>query len=197
MSSGVSRRGFVKVAATALPVAALPACGNGIRQDAPAGRALDAVILRALAGVVLPAELGDDGLERAVSGFERWLASYRPVAERNHGYGTGEIRYTSPDPAPGWKAQLEAYDMEARQRFGSGFAALDADRRLALVRARLAQQRSLPEPAQAAEVALGLIAWWTASPEANDLCYGVAIGRLACRPLDRSPERPSPLKPEA
>jgi hypothetical protein len=195
--SGISRRGFLRASA-ALPVIALPACEA--TSGAPAASASpDPALLRALAEAVLPTELGEAGTAATVAGFARWLAGYQPVAERDHGYGTGEITYTAPDPGPGWAAQLRALDLESRQRFGTGFAELELDRRRELVRASLARERAtaLPEPADAHTVALGLLAWFYASPAANDLCFRASIGRLTCRPLADSPEQPPPLAPGA
>jgi len=195
----ISRRGFIRAAGAALPVVALPACVTGdeanaaAQTGAAANRVLDPATLRAVADVVLPSGPGAAVTERAVAGFEAWLAGYRPVAELDHGYGSGEIRYAGPDPAPGWKAQLEAWDLEARERHGVPFSDLDRPARESYIRNQLRAERSLPAPAQAHNVALGLLAWWTSSPEAADLCHGVAIGRETCRPLSALGAAPSPL----
>ena len=197
----ISRRGFVRAAAGALPVLSVPvAAGLGAaacetaRTAARAGAGLDPGLLRALAAVVLPAELGEAGRESAVVAFETWLAAYEPVAEREHGYGTGEITYLGPDPAPGWSAQLQALELEATRRHGIGFAALDEDRRRELVRGALrGEPDRLPAPVEAGHVAVGLIAWWVATPEANDLCHGAVIGRERCRSLDDVGNEPAPL----
>jgi hypothetical protein len=177
---------------------ALPGCadaGGTAAARTSADAVLDPALIRALAEAVLPSELGLSGRERAVAAFQQWVAGYRPVAERDHGYGTGELTYTGAHPAPGWRAQLEALDLEARQRFGLGFAELDADLRQRLVRAQLRRERGpLPEPADAQHVAVGLVAWWSASPEANDLCYGRAIGRATCRPLAATGDEPARLE---
>ena len=53
----------------------------------------NATILDALGDAVLPAELGADGVSRAVVEFQRWMDGYRPGAEANHGYGTGKIEH--------------------------------------------------------------------------------------------------------
>jgi hypothetical protein len=186
----LSRRGFVKGVTAALPVVALPACAA---PAVDASRSLDPVLLAALAESVLPTELGTAGRERALAGFQQWLAAYRPVAERDHGYGTGELTYTGADPAPGWNAQLQALDLEARQRFQRGLAEVDPAIRARLVRTQLRRERTLTEPAEAAHVALGLLSWWAASSEANDLCYGAAIGRETCRPLEQTVNQPAAL----
>jgi hypothetical protein len=190
--SPMDRRGFVRSVGATLPVLALPGCERG---DTPARSGLQADRLRALAEVVLPRALGDQGRERAVAAFEAWLTAYRPVAERDHGYGTGDITYTGADPAPGWAAQLEALDLEAMQRFGTSFVDLEPDRRLSLARGQLRRERGpLPEAADAQHVAVGLLAWWASTTEALDLCYGVAIGRETCRPLASMGDAPAPLR---
>ena len=194
----MDRRRFVKGVSAALPVVALPGCavdGGTVGARAGTDGVLDPALVRALAQAVLPSELSLSERERAVAGFQQWLADYRPVVERDHGYGTGELTYTGAHPGPGWRAQLDALDLEARQRFGLGFAELDADLRERLVRAQLRRERGpLPDPADAQYVAVGLIAWWSSSSEANDVCYGRAIGRATCRPLDRTGNEPSPLE---
>lgn len=197
----VDRRSFVKrvgaaLPLTALPVVTLPACAPQTTDSErnAAARALDPITLRALADATLPSELDAPAREAAVADFERWLAEYRPVAERDHGYGTGELSYTGPDPAPGWRAQLEALDLEARQRFGRGFAELDVEARQRLVRTQIGRERGpLPEPAEASHVAVGLVAWWFGTSAANDLCFGAQIGRQTCRPLERSGDEPAAI----
>src|SRR5512138_3061849 len=64
-----------------------------------AGRvAPNATPLGALGEAVLPADLGADGIVRAVADFERWMQEYQPGAELNHGYGTGKIERLTADP---------------------------------------------------------------------------------------------------
>lgn len=194
--SELSRRDFVGTVAAALPVLATPATAAARVPARPADLAR-ADALDALADVVLPAELGEAGVRAAVAGFRIWLAAYEPVAEANHGYGTGEIEYLPADPAPGWNAQLDALDVEATKRYGGPFASLDPDRRRALVEARLAPVRGdrLPVPHEAPHVALGLLAWWCATPAANDLAYRARIGRESCRPLAQTVDEPAAIAP--
>src|SRR5271169_5000553 len=63
-------------------------------------------VLRALASVVLPSELGADGLDRAAADFARWVREYRPSAEMDHGYGFTRIRTKPASPAPAYLQQL-------------------------------------------------------------------------------------------
>ncbi len=165
------------------------------RFHAAAVAALDPARLRALAVAVLPSELGPLGVERVVAGFERWLAGYREGAELLHGYGTGEIRRAGASPALRWSAQLERLNVAARNSFRRSFTDLATEPRQALVREALAGERlgGLPQVDRAPHLALGLLAFFYQSPEAADLCYGVAIGRNSCRSLATSREAPLPL----
>jgi hypothetical protein len=188
--SRVSRRTFLRTAG-ALPVLAAPAEAAAA---APAQQPmLDPVVLRAVAGAVLPSGLGEAGIERAAAGFERWVAAYEPVAEANHGYGTDALEYLTAHPGPGWAAQLQALDLEARRRSGRGFAELDHAARLELVRRQLSGERSLPRIEDARHVALGLLSWWVATPDATDRVYGARIAKETCRPLGEAPDRPQPF----
>ena len=154
----------------------------------------NAVLLHALGDAVLPAELGADGVTHAAQEFQRWMNGYQPGAEANHGYGTGRIEQLPADPRPQWRSQLAALDADAR-RTGSSFSALPRERRQALVRAALRNERgdALPDPLLARHVALALLAHFYDSPAATDLCYGAQIGRQQCRPLSAQRQQPVPL----
>lgn len=196
--SGIDRRSFLQSLGVLVPATAL----GGMAAPADAEAALpplDDALMLALGEAVLPSELGPEGVQRVVVAFQGWLAGFQPVAELNHGYGTGELAYTAADPGPGWGAQLRALDLLARRRLGRGFAALAAEERRELVRALLARERldRLPDVADAPHVAVGLLAYFYGTPEATDLCYRAAIRRTACRPLSDNPERPAPLQPRA
>lgn len=161
---------------------------------APASGPPNATLLGALGDTILPAELGEQGIARAVADFQRWMDGYRPGAEANHGYGTGKIERLPADPRPQWRAQLAALDAEAR-RTGQSFSALARDRRQTLVRAALAGERgdAMPNPLLAKHVALALLAHFYDSPAATDLCYRAQIGRQQCRPLAAQREQPVAL----
>jgi len=160
----------------------------------PPRRPPNATILDALGDAVLPAELGADGVSRAVVEFQRWMDGYRPGAEANHGYGTGKIEHLPADPRPRWRSQLAALDADAR-RNGPSISALPRDRRQALVRAALQNERgdALPNPLLARHVALALLAHFYDSPAATDLCYDAQIGRQQCRPLAAQRQQPVAL----
>lgn len=157
-------------------------------------RELDADVLRALAEVVLPGEIGDAELNEAATQFRLWAEDYEPVSEMNHGYGTSEIVYGPPDPLPGWTAQLEAMDLEARKRTGLGFVDLDpSGRRDVLERQRLEAGANLPDPLRAGHVAVALMAHWFRSGRAKDLCYDRRLAERLCRGIDTARAEPEAL----
>lgn len=189
----LSRRGFVQSLAMLAPGLAAGGCAEPAPAAVPP---LDEALLVPLAEALLPTELGAEGARAAALAFAAWAGEFEPVAELNHGYGTGEIEYTAADPLPAWAAQLRALDLVARRREGGAFGALPLERRRALVRRELARQSgdALPPPAEAGHVALGLLAHWFSTPEALDRCHGARIGRYGCRPLAHSPLRPTSLE---
>lgn len=185
---GQDRRTFLKRSSVAVSAAALAGCvpeaGTGGAEAAARGR-LDEALLQAVGEVVLPEELGGEGRQRAVAAFRAWANAYEPVAELNHGYGTSELRYAPADPVPGWAAQLEALDLEARARRGMGFAEMTTEGRALVLAGRLNDQGgTLPGPLQARHVAVALLAHWAASPGAVDLCYGRRVSPRTCRGIE-------------
>ena len=139
-----SRRSFLKQSVATVAAASVAGCAPdaGRRPAAEAGGSpapLPAGTLRAVAEAVLPAELGDEGRERAVAAFERWSEGLEPVAELSHPYLVPEIRYSGPDPRPGWAAQLEGLDKECRSRHGVSLAAIDMPERRKMLERPLGQ----------------------------------------------------------
>jgi hypothetical protein len=194
------RRTFLKRTGAALSAAAAGACSPGERPsdessgDAGASGPLDPDVLRAVAPLVLPSELGDEGREQAVRDFERWASAYEPVPELSHGYGTAEIRYGPPDPVPGWAAQLRALELEAVKRHGQGFASLAPEVGADLLRRHVTDEGgALPSPLRARHVAVALMAWWLATPDATDRCYGVRVSPRTCRGIATAPPEPEAL----
>jgi len=183
------RRRFVLQLAAFLP---WPFVARRLHRRAVAD--LDPQQLRGLGSAVLPSELGQDGVNRVVTAFERWLDGYREGVELVHGYGTGELRRTGPSPALRWSAQLRELDTSARKQ-GHSFELLGLDDRRVLITAALEGQRGsgLPPVDRAPHLALGLLAFFYDSPEATDLCYQARIGSNGCRPLADFPQRPLPL----
>jgi hypothetical protein len=154
----------------------------------PAG---EADTLHALAVVVLPAELGADGVHRAAEDFVRWVQGYRAGAEMDHGYGFTRLRAKGASPAANYLRHLEAL----HPILLSG----DADSKRVALTAALEQAKitDLPRSPDGRHVAADLMAFYFRSSDANDLCYRAAIGRDQCRGLDGSEQAPAPLKGRA
>jgi hypothetical protein len=158
-------------------------------------------ILSALAEVVLPTtalELarGKEALRDTLAAFVSWSDGFEPLAELDHPYlSSDEIRYGPPDPRPAWLAQLEGLQTEAQKRHERSFAALDRVERRAILEHQLpAESRArLPHAASAGHIAVALLAWFYATSEANDLCYGRKIGRYECRGLPSARDLPQAL----
>jgi hypothetical protein len=157
---------------------------------------LDAALVRSVGDVVLPGELGSDGIARVTRAFSQWIGGYRAGVELVHPYGSADLRNTAASPMDRWRSQLTALDGAARARHQRAFTALTRDQRRELVMQAVADDRlnRLTDPLQANHVAMGLLAWYFASPEASDLCYTAQIGRNQCRPLVHSSRQPLPLK---
>ena len=169
-------------------------------QDAPPVETdtpgLDRAVLEALARIVLPkTALGDTGLLRVTGDFLDWLEAFEPVTERDHPYYSAEINYGPPDPAPLWGAQLDALNIEAQKRFDSGFPQLAEDQQTTILERQLPKNipQDLPFAGNAPHVAIGLIAWFYATAEANDLALRAKIGRQSCRGLETGANKPAPL----
>ena len=162
------------------------------RRGVQAAARLDRPTLHAVAEVILPAEIGPAGRQAAVAGLERWLLGYRAGAELLHGYGSSEVRYLPPSPAPRFEGDLAMLDRAAQSGHGRPFAELSVDLRRGLIEAALAGAGGeLPPVAEATHVAVGLLAHWTESSAGFDLAYQARINRFACRPLATSPARPA------
>jgi hypothetical protein len=194
------RRRFLSVLATMPAAAVLPAEALAdsltARILAPPHARVRAASVGAVADAVLPAEaLGTDGVARAAAQFQRWLDGYLAGAERDHGYGTGELSYTPADPRPKWRAQLEELDAAAQAAHARAFDAVDRTQRRELVRARLEASGvdRLAAPLAAPHIAGALLSWFYASSEANDLCHQARIGKETCRPLSAVTAAPAPL----
>jgi hypothetical protein len=201
-----SRRGFLKVAgavaagAAAATVGCAPADSDQRREGGEDGRArrdsgFDRQVLGALGDVMLPESLGAAGRAAAVTAFVAWVDGYDPVAQEMLGYGYSDIRYLPPDPAPAWRAQLEALDLLARKMRQKPFVELDGAARKDVVTAALASVAGerLPDPLGASHVAVALVAHWAGSPAAWDLALGVQVGAGTCRKLEGVISKPLPI----
>lgn len=145
-------------------------------------------VLRAIAAVVLPSELGRDGVDRVVGRFEAWVREYRPGADTDHGYGRTYLRRKPASPAPVYIAQLETL---SATMLGS-----DNDAKRAAIEQALAEAKvqELPRLPDGKHVVSDLMSFYFRGGDANDLCYRAAIGRDRCRGLENSAQAPPPLK---
>jgi len=147
--------------------------------------------LRALAVVVLPAELGAAGVDQTAEAFVRWVRGYRAGAEMDHGYGVTRLRAKGSSPAPGYLRQL------AELRAALLSADMDSKRQVVTAALEQARINDLPRTPDGRHIAADLMAFYFRSSDANDLCYRAAIGRDLCRGLDGSEQAPAPLKGRA
>ncbi len=194
-----SRRSFLKQSVATVAAASVAGCGPdgdgesgaGSGGASSAGRTgagpvqLPGGTLRAVGEAVLPAELGEEGRERAVAAFERWSDGLEPVAELAHPYLVPEVRYSGPDPRPGWAAQLQGLEKECRARFGKDLGDLDVAGRRTLLAGPVGQASpGLGSPSNSGHVAVALMAHFYRSPIATDLCYRRRIAKQQCRGLE-------------
>lgn len=158
-------------------------------------RGFDRALLDAMSAAVLPESLGADGVRAATDRFVAWADGYDPVAEEMHGYGYSDVRFLPADPAPAWRAQLQALDLLALKTSRTSFAQLPLDRRRALLGVALRAERGerLPSPLAARHVALALLSHWSTGPDAWNLALGAQVNPLTCRTLGDATKRPLPL----
>ena len=175
---------------TALAVVAWRPFGPKASAQTPFGDAHLPRLL-ALASAVLPQELGSAGQRAAVDQFLRWVRDYRAGAEHDHAYGVTGLRTAPPSPAAKYAADLDALD----RRAGGAFAtvALAERQRVVTDAITAAGVKDLPGRPNGSHVATDLMSHYFNSPGANDLAYGRAIGRDACRELSGSDSRPPVL----
>jgi hypothetical protein len=190
------RRRFLKTSAGVVSGLAIGAGAQEPETEATSAGAIDRDTLDALARIVLPRRaLGDSGITHAVDGFLAWLEGFDPVSERDHPYDSAEIHYGPPDPAPLWKSQLEALNLEAGKRYAAAFTDLGEARQMQVLRNQLPEHipETMPYAGDATHVAIGLLAWFYATPEANDLALQAKIGKYTCRGLASGADEPEPL----
>jgi len=191
------RRRFLKASAGAVSGLALASCADEQSAEPTATVGLDRAVLDALGRIVLPrSALGDEGITRVIVAFLAWLDGFDPVAERDHPYDAGEILYGPPDPAPLWQSQLEALNLEADKRYGARYIDLNETRQREILERQLPEHipEDMPYAGAATHVAIGLVAWFYATPEANDLAHEARIGRETCRGLASGATAPEPLE---
>lgn len=199
-----ARRQFLKTAGVlAVGTAAVGSTACDVKEpaqmDESSARTLgfDRALLDALAATVLPASLGAAGVRAATERFVAWADGYDPVAEEMHGYGYADIRYLPADPAPAWRAQLDALDALSRKSQRVAFARGTAEQRAAVLEAALRSEDGdrLPSPLGARHIALALLAHWSASPDAWNLALGAQVSPGTCRRLEDARRAPLPLAP--
>ncbi len=177
-----TRRSFLKQSVATVAAASVAGCAP---DDGGDTSPIPGHTLRAVGDAVLPAELGDEGRERAVAAFERWSDGLEPVAELAHPYLVPETRYSGPDPRPGWAAQLQGLEKECQARFGKALRDLDVPARRKLLAGPVgAAGPGLGSPANANHIAVALMAHFFRSPAATDMCYRRTIAKQQCRGLE-------------
>lgn len=192
-----SRRAFLKGASltSAALLASTPET-HADHADSPDSKSpLEHDLLLSVARVVLPSELGDEGIASVVNAFQTWLSEYDPVPELMHPYGEAVPGYGPPDPAPRWQAQLDAMQIECERRFAVSFLSANDEQQKTVILSRLSQSgdRDLSAPLSAQHVGVGLLAYYVGTSAAIDRCYGRRIAKLSCRGLPGSEEIPVQL----
>ena len=196
---GLTRRhflGWVSALAAASTWRPLRAAASGPPAEDQGRPPLPQELLAALGAAVLPAELGQAGVDRAVRSFATWVAGYRENAELLHPYGSAELERTPASPAGRWREQLTALDTAARAVHQRPFVSLGVGERQAMVRQALEGVRltGMPDPLRAPHVSVALLSHFYSSPDATDLCYQAEIRKNQCRPLVNSSREPVPLR---
>ena len=207
-----TRRKFIKQSATLITGLTLSGCDS--LKTSPSQVTLDPEILGALGEAVLPkSALGPAGVFRVVSDFQKWLRGFKPAAELDHPYlKSHEIPYGPPDPRLRWASQLEALEIKAHKQHGASFWKLVQEEKLNLVRREIQEnpldslistpvgtptsgrRNSFPTASRAGYVAVGLLAYFYSTSEANDLCYLAGIGEHTCRGFGTATVKPVSLK---
>ena len=184
------RRNLMKLgvsAAVLLPLREIPLAAAGPSDFPPEA----VTTLRAVAAVVLPASLGGRGTDQAAQRFVQWVRAYRAGELMDHGYGRTRVRRTPESPREVYVDQLAKLEAAAAAQ-GRAFDRLPQDAREALVKAALeeAKVHNLPLRPDGQHVIADLMTFYFSSSEANDVCYRAHVGRLTCRPLDLTFNRP-------
>ena len=158
------------------------------------GPGIERSTLEALGRIVLPkSALGDEGVSSVLDGFLDWLSEFEAVAELDHPYlWSDEIAYGPPDPAPRWSGQLEALELEATKRHDQRYSDLSSEEQRVILDRHLPDDfgPDLPDAGSASHIAIGILAYFYNTSEANDLGYGAAIEKQTCRGLDTGPDQP-------
>ena len=190
----MQRRTFFKwIGSTAIPFV-LPRWARAQRGPFTGQSAL---VLRDMAGAILPASLGVQGIDGVVAAFTEWLRGYKAGAEMSSGYGFTRIRVVPPDPSLHYVDQLNQLDAAARSRRGAPFAKLDVAGKREIVQAALASSnvKAMPRRPDGKHVAADLMGFFFfISSNGHDFLYNAAIKRDECRGLASSGQRPAPVR---
>ena len=138
-------------------------------------------VLRKVAALVLPSQLGAAGSNQVASRFESYVRKYRPGADTEHGYGKTQVRPKPPSPAATYLAQLK--------ELSAAVTPESIERMLDVL-----QAKELPRLPNGKNVVVDLMSFYFRSSDANDLCYELEIGRDKCRGLSGSEKIPAPLR---
>jgi hypothetical protein len=153
--------------------------------------------VRAVAGAVLPREIGTDGCARAAHRFMDWVRNYRAGADADHEYGSSRLNRMPASPTHHYATQLDDLDRRSEgMRTGGTFASASlVEQQRAVTEAVVAAGvKELPARPDGGHIATDLMTHYFNSPDANDLAYGRFIGRFACRGLPESDKRPPVLE---
>jgi hypothetical protein len=188
----VNRRSLIKLALTGTALS--PFVRLGLSAAVQEFGVESVTILRRVARIVLPGEIGVRGADEQVERFAKWVREYRAGAELEHGYGRPRIRYAPPSPVEIYAAQLREIDTVARAK-GQPLDTLDRETQRAILDAsfKAAGVEDLPARPMGRHVVADLMAHYFRSSEANDLAYRALIGQQNCRPITLVVERPRPL----
>jgi hypothetical protein len=174
----MQRRGFFK--RTFLGVAALAAPRWARAQALPSE-----ADMRELAGVVLPASLGQARIDKVAANFVAWLRDYKASQPMASGYGFPRTQVVGPNPDAHYGDQLAQLALARLAGPGKRSAVQKA-----LEEAKV--ERIPPRPT-GQHIASDLMAFFYGSSEGEDFLYGVAIKRDDCRGLQTSGQRPADL----
>jgi hypothetical protein len=141
--------------------------------------------MRELAGVVLPASLGPQRIDKVAADFLIWLRDYRAGAEMPQGYGFPRTQGIGPNPATHYAEQIEQLGLAKNNAAGKRGAVEKALEEVKLDR--------VPPRPNGQHVAADLMAFFYGSSEGEDFLYGAAIKRDDCRGLENSGRHPAAL----
>jgi hypothetical protein len=183
----MKRRTLFKTAVLALLSNVLPFArvkAGALSQD-------DRELIAAIGEVVLPSSLGAQGRDKAVEAFANWLDGYKAGVPMSYGYGQLKYAVVPPSPSLRYPSQIRRLQQLSKAK-GSGFSALSAADRKAVVEAALLEAKvtRLPDRPDGQHIASDLMSHFYNSSEGNDFLFKASIRVSTCRGLDTSADRP-------